>query len=172
MSLANAGNPSDDDIRSLIAYVRSLPAAGAQTSEPPDAVSPVGLAMLGAGLLPGGKPVFTGAIEAPARGPTAQYGQYIVAYEDCRQCHGDDLAGGKTGLAPAGPDLTKWSRDEFIATMRAGTDPNGHQIDNDEVPWRISGRWTTSSSVHCTSFTFPECRPCHQCYESRLKPGD
>jgi mono/diheme cytochrome c family protein len=143
MSFTNAGNLSDDDIQSLIAYIRSTPAAGAQTPDPPDEVSLLGLAMLGAGLLPGGKPVFTGVIEAPAKGPTAQYGQYIVSYQDCRQCHGNDLAGGKGGLGPAGPDLTlvkDWKREEFITTMRTGIDPNGHEIDGDLMPWRDIGR--------------------------------
>jgi mono/diheme cytochrome c family protein len=143
MSLTNAGNLSDEDIRSLIAYIRSTPAAGADTPDPPDEVSPLGVAMLGAGLLPGGKPVFIGAIEAPAKGPTAQYGQYIVSYQDCRQCHGDNLAGGKGGLGPAGPDLNvvkEWKREEFIATMRTGTDPNGHEIDGDQMPWRDIGK--------------------------------
>jgi mono/diheme cytochrome c family protein len=143
MSFTSAGNLSDDDIQSLIAYIRSTPAAGAQTPDPPDELSLLGVAMLGAGLLPGGKPVFTGTIEAPAKGPTAQYGQYIISYQDCRQCHGNDLAGGKGGLGPAGPDLTlvkDWKREEFITTMRTGIDPNGHEIDGDLMPWQDIGR--------------------------------
>jgi len=143
MSLTNAGNLSDDDVLSLIAYIRGTPAAGAQTPEPPDEVSLLGVAMLGAGLLPGGKPVFTGTIKAPARSPTAQYGEYIASYQDCRQCHGIDLAGGKGGLGPAGPDLTlvkDWKREEFITTMRTGTDPNGHEIDGDQMPWQYIGK--------------------------------
>jgi mono/diheme cytochrome c family protein len=143
MSFTNAGNLSDDDIQSLIAYIRSTPASGAQTPDPPDQVSLLGVAMLGAGLLPGGKPVFTGAIEAPTKGPTAQYGQYIVSYQDCRQCHGNDLTGGKGGLGPAGPDLAlvkNWKREEFIATMRTGIDPNGHEIDGSLMPWQDIGR--------------------------------
>jgi mono/diheme cytochrome c family protein len=143
MSLTNAGNLSDDDIQSLIAYLRSTAADGEQTRDPPDEVSPLGVAMLGAGLLPRGKPVFTGAIAAPAKAPTVQYGQYIVSYQDCRQCHGDDLAGGKGGLTPAGPDLNlvkEWKREEFITAMRTGIDPIGHEIDADKMPWRDIGK--------------------------------
>lgn len=143
MSLTNAGNLSDDDIQALIAYIRSTPAAGAQTPDPPDEVSPLGVAMLGAGLLPGDKPVFTRAIKAPAKEPTEQYGEYIVSYQDCRLCHGDNLAGGKGGLAPLGPDLNlvkKWKREEFISTMRTGTDPNGHEIDGNQMPWQEIGK--------------------------------
>jgi mono/diheme cytochrome c family protein len=142
MSLTSAGNLSDDDIQSLIADIRAMPAVGAQTPDPPDDVNPLGVAMLGVGLLPAGKPVSTQDITAPAKEATAQYGQYLVSYLDCRQCHGDDLSGGKGGIAPPGPDLTlvkEWTREEFITTMRTGTDPNGHEM-TDEMPWRYIGK--------------------------------
>jgi cytochrome c553 len=142
MSLTSAGNLSDDDIQSLIAHVRTMPAAGAQTPDPPDDVNPLGVAMLGVGLLPGGKSASVGAIVAPAKEATAEYGQYLVSYLDCRQCHGNDLAGGKRGIAPAGPDLilvNGWTREEFIATIRTGTDPNGHEMVGD-MPWQYLGK--------------------------------
>jgi cytochrome c553 len=142
MSLTSAGNLSDDDIQSLIAEIRTMPAAGAQTPDPPDDVNPLGVTMLGAGLLPAGKPVSTETITAPPKGVTAQYGQYLVSYLDCRQCHGNDLAGGKGGIAPAGPDLNivkDWTREEFMTTMRTGTDPNGHEIVGD-MPWQYIGK--------------------------------
>jgi hypothetical protein len=95
--------------------------------------------MLGAGLLPGGKPVVTGVITAPPKNSTAQYGEYIVWYQDCRECHGTNLTGGAVGqLGPIGPDLTlvkAWRPDEFIATMRAGIDPGGHELSK-QMPWR------------------------------------
>jgi mono/diheme cytochrome c family protein len=143
MSVTNAGNLSDDDTKALIAYIRTTPAAGAQTPEPPDDVTPLGVAMMGAGLLPAAKPVFTGPINAPAKGATVEYGRYIVSYHDCRQCHGENLSGGKGGLGPAGPDLNlvkDWKREEFITTMRTGTDPNGHEIDGAVMPWRDIGK--------------------------------
>ena len=143
MTLTNAGNLSDDDVQSLIAYIRQTPAAGTQTPEPPDGLSPLGVAMLGAGLLPSAKPVKTGVLKAPEKAPTAQYGEYIVSYQDCRQCHGDDLSGGKPGLAPVGPDLAvvkEWKREQFIATLRTGTDPNGHELDRDRMPWPDIGK--------------------------------
>jgi mono/diheme cytochrome c family protein len=137
-SLIGAGNLSDEDIRSLIAYIRMTPAAGAQTPDPPDDMGPLGVAMLGAGLLP--DPVSAGAIAAPTKAVTAQHGQYIVSYQGCRRCHGDDLSGGKGWLAPAGPDLSVvkgWKREEFITTVRTGTDPNGHEIDGEMPCWYI-----------------------------------
>ena len=93
MSYTNAGRLSDDDVQSLIAYLRSQPAAGMVTVNPPDRFSPLGLVMLGAGLLPKARPVFTGIITAPQKSPTRQYGEYILSYQDCRQCHGANLTG-------------------------------------------------------------------------------
>jgi hypothetical protein len=60
--------------------------------------------MLGAGMLPRGKPVSTGVVTAPLNCPGLQYGEYILSYQDCRACHGDKLTGGVPGqLAPLGP---------------------------------------------------------------------
>jgi mono/diheme cytochrome c family protein len=99
--------------------------------------------MLGAGILPGGKPVLNGVIQAPPKSATAQYGEYILSYQDCRECHGSDLKGGVQGqLPPVGPglDLIKgWSLEQFIATMRKGMDPVGHQI-GEAMPWQAVGK--------------------------------
>src|SRR6202046_622838 len=81
MSYTNAGKLSDEDIKAIIAYIRSLPAAGQVTPDPPDQLNPLGLIMLGAGLLPSGKPVLNGAIKAPPKSPSAQYGEYILSYQ-------------------------------------------------------------------------------------------
>jgi mono/diheme cytochrome c family protein len=143
MSYTNAGKLSDEDIIALIAYLRSLPAAGAPTPSAPDRFDLLGLAMLGAGLLPSGKPVISAGIMAPPKGPTAAYGEYILSYQDCRECHGADLSGGVAGqIGPIGPGLgvvKDWQRAEFIATMRTGIDPRGHQL-NEKMPWRAIGR--------------------------------
>jgi len=99
--------------------------------------------MLGAGMLPTGAPVSTGVVNAPPAGPTVDYGEYILSYQDCRNCHGSKLSGGVPGqLGPLGPDLglvKGWNFDEFLATMRTGTDPNGHQLGK-EMPWQPIGR--------------------------------
>jgi mono/diheme cytochrome c family protein len=143
MSYTNAGKLSDADIQALIAYIRSVPAAGEQTPNPPDRLNLLGVAMLGAGLLPSGKPVMSGSITAPAKGPTVQFGEYILSYQDCRECHGANLTGGVPGqMAPIGPGLSMvkdWQRAEFIATMRTGIDPGGQQL-GERMPWRTIGR--------------------------------
>jgi mono/diheme cytochrome c family protein len=143
MSYTNAGKLSDGDTRAVIAYLRSLPAAGKQTDNPPDHLNPLGVMMLGAGSLPTGKPVSTGIATAPPKGPTLQFGEYILSYQDCRGCHGEKLTGGVAGqLAPLGPDLSLvkgWKFEEFVTTMRTGIDPNGHQLGK-QMPWRPVGR--------------------------------
>jgi len=99
--------------------------------------------MLGAGMLPSGKPVITGRITAPPKGPTVEFGEYILSYQDCRECHGANLTGGIQGqLAPVGPglDMVKdWKPAEFISTLRTGIDPTGHELGK-QMPWRPIGR--------------------------------
>lgn len=143
MSYVNAGRLSDDDIKAVIAYIRSVPAAGDPTPDPPDHMNMLGLAMLGAGMLPDGKPIITGHVSGPLKGPTFEFGEYILAYQDCRECHGKNLSGGVPGqLAPLGPDLNlvkDWTLAGFLAAMRTGVDPNGHQI-SEQMPWRSVGK--------------------------------
>ncbi len=143
MSYVNAGHLSDDDIEAVIAYIRSLPAAGDLTPEPPDHLNLLGLAMLGAGMLPSGNPIITEHISRPLKGRTSQFGEYILSYQDCRACHGKNLTGGVPGqLPPLGPDLNlvkDWTLAGFTAAMRTGVDPNGHQI-SEQMPWRSVGK--------------------------------
>jgi len=103
----------------------------------------LGVLMLGAGMPPSGKPVITGNITAPPKGPTFAFGEYILSYQDCRECHGRHLTGGVPGqIGPLGPDLNlvkQWNLAEFIATMRTGIDPNGQELSK-QMPWRPLGR--------------------------------
>jgi mono/diheme cytochrome c family protein len=143
MSYTNAGKLSDEDIRAVIAYIRSLPAIGKPTDHQPDHLSLLGITMLGAGMLPTGNPVSIGPITAPPASSTSLYGEYILSYQDCRSCHGAKLTGGVPGqLGPLGPDLNLvkgWKFEEFVATMRTGIDPNGHELGK-EMPWLPIGR--------------------------------
>jgi mono/diheme cytochrome c family protein len=143
MSYTNAGKLSDEDIRAVIAYIRSLPAIGKPTDNPPDHLNLLGIVLLGVGMLPTGNPVSISPITAPPASSTLRYGEYILSYQDCRACHGAKLTGGVPGqLGPLGPDLNlvkRWKLKEFIATMRTGIDPNGHELSK-EMPWQPIGR--------------------------------
>ena len=72
-----------------------------------------------------------------------EYGEYILSYQDCRECHGENLKGSVEGqLAPIGWNLEMvkgWTKDQFITTMRTGVDPNGYKMSLN-MPWQNIGR--------------------------------
>ena len=46
------------------------------------------------------------------------------------------------GSRPIGPGLNlvkEWKLEEFVATMRTGTDPGGHEL-SEQMPWRPIGK--------------------------------
>ena len=143
MSNVRVRNMSDEDIQAIIAYLRSQPAIDNPVQDPSDQINLLGLTLLGAGMLPEGQPPITGAIIAPPKAATVEYGEYILSYHDCRDCHGEDLKGGVEGqLAPIGwnLDLVKnWTPEQFITTLRTGVDPNGYTL-SDDMPWKSIGR--------------------------------
>ena len=143
MSTVRGRNLSDEDIKAVIAYLRSQPPVENETLDPPDQPNLQAIIMLGAGLVPEGKPPIEGAIEAPPKGPTVEYGEYLFSYNDCRDCHGENLKGGLQGqLGPIGPNLElvkRWTQEEFINTLRTGVDPSGHTL-IPSMPWQNIGR--------------------------------
>ena len=102
MPAANLRNMSDEAAASIIAYLRSQPAAG--TKAPQHDTWPLGLLMAGAGIFDPSNPPVAGPITAPSRATDAAYGEYVVSFSDCRSCHGADLKGGQPP-APQGPNL-------------------------------------------------------------------
>ena len=96
-------------------------------------------------MLPEGQPPIVGVVTAPPQGPTVEYGEYIISYQDCRDCHGEALTGGVEGqLAPVGPNLRVvkgWTQEQFITTLRTGVDPNNHTL-SAQMPWQALGRMT------------------------------
>jgi mono/diheme cytochrome c family protein len=143
MGQIRARNMSDADLHAIIAYLRSQPPVENETPEPADQVNLLALLLAGANMLPPELPTITGVITAPPKGPTVDYGEYILSFQDCRICHGEDLKGGVEGqLAPIGWNLEvvkNWKLEEFIATFRTGVDPNGHELSAD-MPWKAIGR--------------------------------
>ncbi len=143
MSSARGRHLSDEDLQAVIAYLRSQPATANETPLPPDQPNALALILLGAGLIPEGEPPITEVIAMPAKGPTAEFGKYILSYQDCVLCHGANLTGGTPGqLAPVGPGLSvakSWTKEQFITTLRTGVDPNGHAL-NSQMPWQNIGR--------------------------------
>jgi mono/diheme cytochrome c family protein len=141
MSALSYRHLSDEDIRAVVAYLRSQPTVANDT--PPNTPNILFAVFLGAGLVPQPPPV-TGVVDAPSKSGSADYGSYIVNYVGCRDCHGANLSGGSGGLTPVGPNLTaivpNWTRDEFVTTMRTGVDPSGHKLNAVQMPWGAIGK--------------------------------
>jgi mono/diheme cytochrome c family protein len=144
MSYTNAGRLSDEDILAVITYLRSVEPIAPVIPGPADKRNLLCDALLGASLLPSGAPINFAVITAPAKAATAEYGEYILSYQDCRSCHGAHLEGGNAGqMAPIGPSLQRvrgWSLEQFIVTLRTGVDPSGHRLDPRRMPWEFVGR--------------------------------
>ena len=83
-------------------------------------------------------------VAAPERGVSVEYGEYLVNTNDCRICHGQELAGGPSpdptakwispNLTPGG-ELGFWTEEQFINTIRTGVTPSGHQL-SENMPWK------------------------------------
>jgi mono/diheme cytochrome c family protein len=146
---------SDQDLGALIAYIRSVPPVDRQTPEPHSKFSFMGNVLYGAGMF--GDLLRADAIRkmgdvpaAPQAGVTADYGQYLVRINGCRDCHRAQLAGGKPGdpsspLAPnltPGGELCAWSEADFINTLRTGVTPSGTQLPERFMPWKNKGQMT------------------------------
>jgi mono/diheme cytochrome c family protein len=133
-------NLSDVDVQAIVAYLRSQPAIGPST--PTTKLNVVGALFIGAGLAPtSAQPPITQPIVAPAEGASADYGVYLVSILGCRLCHGENLAGRKSGGPgpPGGPNLTlilpKWGVEDFIHTLRTGVDPYNRTL-AEGMPWK------------------------------------
>ena len=151
MSSQRARYMSDEDLKSVIAYLRSQPPVQNATSLP----KPSYLAVIfdGVGMVPFLAELAPDTIVGPTPGPSLEYGQYLVRYMGCDECHGANLTGGKPGLLPVGPNLRSvkgWTAEGFITTLRTGKTPFGRQLDSLQMPWKVYGRLTDDelTAVH------------------------
>jgi mono/diheme cytochrome c family protein len=107
----------------------------------------IGAGMFGSGIVPADVIAHDQRPPVVPEGVTAAYGEYLVSVTGCHDCHGAQLAGGKStkpgaldapNLTPAG-DLSAWTQAQFIATIRTGVTPNGHSLNPAEMPWKDFG---------------------------------
>ncbi len=132
---------SEDDKQAVIAYLRSQPDVLNSTPDPADQPNLLTAILAGAGIITF-QPPLTGNITAPPKAATANYGKYVVDFEDCRTCHGEDLTGGTSPVTPKGPSLRVvlgWTQEQFVATIRTGKDPGGHELST-VIPWKDFAR--------------------------------
>jgi mono/diheme cytochrome c family protein len=130
---------SDEDTLALIAYLRQSPAV---ENETPEFKPSVLMAILsGAGMVPMNIPAAVTPVTAPARGATAEYGQYVSSFMDCKGCHGQKLDGVVPPPYPPGPDirsyLSHWSLEDFRNVVHAYTASAGPK---DVMPWEDLSR--------------------------------
>lgn len=133
---------SDRDVAALIAYLRSQPAVERATR--PRELTPLAYLVLGAKVFPlSDMPEAPASQGGPAEAATPEYGEYVVSYLTCQDCHGPDLRGAREGqLAPKGPDLvavaSAHSLAEFEGAMRRGRSArDGHSLDPSQMPYPV-----------------------------------
>lgn len=138
---------SDEDLASIIAYVRSVPPVDHVTNG--HDFKPLAKILFGLGGILPPLPVEVVShdvhVSGPPRGVTVEYGSYIMDTHDCRVCHGETLNGNKfpdptvdritPNLTPGG-ELAFWTEEKFINTIRTGTTPSGHNLDPNLMPWK------------------------------------
>lgn len=120
---------SDQDVGSIIAFLRSVPVSDGPATE-------VQIRMLARlGVLAGEFPPQAQTIEHGAarfgeqpRSDTVAFGQYLAA-TICTECHGLDLQGGQGGGTPTAFMAAAYSEEEFTRLMRTGIALGDRELD-------------------------------------------
>lgn len=135
---------SDADTEAIIAYLRSQPAAQTSVTTGDD-MNFIGVLLIGSGMFP---PTSFGAetVTAPPAGITAEYGQYVATYGECRGCHGPDMTGVEaSSLGPAIPNprplIGTLTQAQFFDMMRTGVKPDGIPFP-ETMPWQNAAQMT------------------------------
>jgi cytochrome c553 len=143
---------SDEDAHSIVAYLRSQPAV--EDTAPKSKLNALGAIMVGAGMLPpeviAAQPPVTGPVTAPPQG-TPEHGDYLASVLGCRDCHGPALSGGIDPEGNLAPNLTvlvpNWTEAQFAQTIRTGTDPSGHAMNPEIMPWKSYAKALTDDEL-------------------------
>ena len=132
----------DDDLATLINYLRSVPPAEKEL-EPRNIQFPgtiiFGIFAFDSWSVNQIDHTKIGGRNAPPMEDTAEYGEYLVNITSCGSCHGENLAG-NTSNGPQGPNITlggnlgNWTFEDFALALRAGQTPDKRQLNN-EMPW-------------------------------------
>lgn len=142
---------SDEDLGSIIAYIRSVPPVDNEL--PPSELRPLGRLLAALGQLD----IFsvdrmdldTPRVRSMKPEVSKTYGKYLAQIAGCTGCHGPGLSGGQipgappdypqaANLTPSG-DVGDWQFQDFLRTIRSGTNPKGRTLAN-EMPWKNYAR--------------------------------
>ena len=140
----------DQDVAAIIAFCKSHP----YVDKPSEQINikPMGKILAVMGKIP----LFPAAVidhsyQQPAeveKTASVAYGKYLSA--SCTGCHNPTLTGGDNpvpgkievaNITSKGP-LGKWSKDQFITTLRTGNTPEGKALKNDDMPWQMTAKYT------------------------------
>ncbi|MCB8943529.1 MAG: c-type cytochrome [Ardenticatenaceae bacterium] len=135
---------SDADTEAIIAYLRSVEAAET-TVETGDKMNFIGAVLTGSGMFPP-SPMGAETVTAPPAGVTAEYGQYVATFGECRGCHGPDMTGvAESAMSPAIPNprplVNELSQEEFFEMMRTGVRPGSSPFP-ETMPWQNASKMT------------------------------
>ena len=138
---------NDQDLAELIAYVKNLEPINNEL--PTIQVGPLLRLFIVTGLIPDLLPaegIAHDAVRPPdlVSAETAEYGEYLTFI--CEVCHTEDLSGGSgagegMNLTPGG-ELSGWTEEDFVQTLRTGVAPDGEKLDGQEMPWLTFSRFT------------------------------
>ena len=151
---------SDEDLLSVVAYMKSLPPV--PNPVPANRINFVPKVLLAFKLIKPQPPV-SDPITAPAAGPTIEYGKYLSSHiSSCAECHtprnpqtgqfymdrpftGQSMRIEEEGVSVQPPNLTPdretgigtWSEEQFLTAIRTGVRPDGTVIMPIFMPWLI-----------------------------------
>lgn len=131
---------SDDDLGSVIAFLKSLPAVDRERV--PTKIGPITRMLLATGKMKIPATMIDHANLTPPtaeKAPTADYGRYLA--NGCVGCHGPNFSGGKIEIGPPNwpparnltphetGNMAKWSEADFMRVIRESRRPDGTEVD-------------------------------------------
>ena len=138
---------SDKDLGSLIAFIKTLPPVEGKFDEP--SLTTFSKVMAGAGQFGELYPYKVidhekaQNIPHPAEVNSLEHGYYMVQSHGCVSCHKTDFGGGKSPdpVSPPAANISssgnpgKWTKGQFIETLRNGKTPEGKVLDPQFMPF-------------------------------------
>jgi mono/diheme cytochrome c family protein len=141
---------ADHDLASLIAYCKSVPAVDHEPAT--IKLGPLGTVLSGLDklpLIPAEKiDHLAKHTQKMERSVSVEYGQYLSM--SCTGCHKPNLKGGENPIPGGTPvrDITasgnigKWTQNQFVSALRTGATPDGRQLKNEDMPWKMTNNYT------------------------------
>ena len=141
---------SDEDVAAVVAYCRKT--APVDRELPKTEFSFFGKALTSFGLIPAfsAEPIDHNLVQPKEikKGISIQYGQYVAV--SCSGCHKPDFKGGPSPVPgqPPIPNISssgntgKWTLTEFTTVLKTGKLPDGRQLKNEEMPWKMTSHYT------------------------------